>query len=523
MLKLFSLFAIIYILKSFTLNLITADGDENLLLITVATEENEAFIRFKDSALKFGYNLKVFGVGNEWTGGDIIKYPGGAQKIRLLKENLHLYKDDDNTILVFTDSYDVIFQSGPKSMLEVFKSFDANIVFSAEVMCWPDEKLAEFFPTVNKDQKRYLNSGAFIGYASAIYKLIEDFNQVDDEDDQLFYTKKYLANKDTLNIKLDKDGLFVHNLNGAFDDLALKFEEKKAYFINQITNKVPIGIHGNGPTKTEFNRITNYVPDKWTPIDGCLSCQRNHYLTTLSAEEFPTVILFVSFNQAVPFSEDFLQRILEFTYPKKKIDIVFHYQTDFFKKLIEEFIHENSGNYNSVQIFGDNIKKIKALELANNQCMESLCEYILYIDAEAHVEKPEIIEDLISLNKSVVAPMLVRLGKMWSNFWGALNAEGYYRRADDYVQLVQGIRKGTWNVPYLSNMFLIRRDILKQLVSLVDDDEDLDISLCHHLRTKNIFMYVNNEDYYGHLVSGDEFDQSHLHNDLYALFSNKYT
>ncbi len=40
----------------------------------------------------------------------------------------------------------------------------------------------------------------------------------------------------------------------------------------------------------------------------------------------------------------------------------------------------------------------------------------------------------------VVAPMITRAGRLWSNFWGALSADGYYARSEDYVDIVQGRR-----------------------------------------------------------------------------------
>lgn len=45
-----------------------------------------------------------------------------------------------------------------------------------------------------------------------------------------------------------------------------------------------------------------------------------------------------------------------------------------------------------------------------------------------------------ALIRPVVAPMVTRAGRLWSNFWGALSAEGYYARSDDYVDIVQGQR-----------------------------------------------------------------------------------
>ena len=46
---------------------------------------------------------------------------------------------------------------------------------------------------VDSNEKRFLNSGGFIGYASDIYEMImSDGTIKDDDDDQLFYTKVFL-------------------------------------------------------------------------------------------------------------------------------------------------------------------------------------------------------------------------------------------------------------------------------------------------------------------------------------------
>ena len=52
------------------------------------------------------------------------------------------------------------------------------------------------YPEVGKNEKRFLNSGGIIGYATDIYEIIAESNLKDEDDDQLFYTQIYL-NKPT--------------------------------------------------------------------------------------------------------------------------------------------------------------------------------------------------------------------------------------------------------------------------------------------------------------------------------------
>ena len=54
----------------------------------------------------YGFNLsptQVVGMGKKWTGGDVVRYPGGGQKINLLKPVLEKWKDDKNLIIMFVD------------------------------------------------------------------------------------------------------------------------------------------------------------------------------------------------------------------------------------------------------------------------------------------------------------------------------------------------------------------------------------------------------------------------------------
>ena len=59
--------------------------------------------------------------------------------------------------------------------------------------------------------------------------------------------------------------------------------------------------------------------------------------------------------------------------------------------------------------------------------------------------------------------MMSKPNKLWSNFWGALSENGYYARSPDYVDIVKYVRRGVWNVPYVSNVYLIRSDKIDEI------------------------------------------------------------
>lgn len=115
---------------------------KDLLLVTVATQSTDGFQRFNRSVNIYGLKLNVLGLNQPWKGGDVARKPGGGQKIILLREFLETIRDQNDLVILFTDSYDVIINGDRKDILKKFHSFDARIVFSAEKYCWPDSSLA---------------------------------------------------------------------------------------------------------------------------------------------------------------------------------------------------------------------------------------------------------------------------------------------------------------------------------------------------------------------------------------------
>ena len=74
---------------------------------------------------------------------------GGGQKVNILIKELRKIQNDSKTILLFTDSYDVVATQDPSYVLTTFKKFKANVVFSAESNCWPDSSLQVNFSFSN--------------------------------------------------------------------------------------------------------------------------------------------------------------------------------------------------------------------------------------------------------------------------------------------------------------------------------------------------------------------------------------
>lgn len=302
-------------------------------------------------------------MGEEWKGGDMSK-PGGGYKVNLLKKAVEPHKDSDQIIL-FTDSYDVIFMSGIKEILAKFLKFDAGVLFSAEHYCWPDASLREQYPHVLGRGARFLNSGLFIGHARNMYDLLNHPIE-DTEDDQLFYTKIFLdeEKRDKIRIKLDHKSEVFQNLHGAEREVKLDFDEQtgKAYIRNVDFETSPLIVHGNGPSKVILNGFGNYLADAF--VNG--KCEICDDKLEMKESKLPLVTMAVFIEKAMPFFEEFLDRILAIEYPKENIHLFFHNNVKYHEKRVETYVERFGGEYRSIKhlLVEDSVHETVARDLA---------------------------------------------------------------------------------------------------------------------------------------------------------------
>ncbi|KAM7411025.1 hypothetical protein PAMA_021146 [Pampus argenteus] len=502
--------------------------EEKLLVVTVATKETDGFKRFMRSAKHFNYTVKVLGQGEKWRGGDYLSSPGGGQKVRLLKEALEEMKDE-NQIILFIDSFDVLFASGPKELLKKFQQARHKVVFSSESLIWPDRHLEDKHPHV-REGNRFLGSGGFIGYLSNIKEMVADWTGEDKDSDQLFFTKIYInpEKKKSINITLDNKCRMFQNLHGALDEVVLKFEDGRVRARNVLYDTLPVTIHGNGPTKLQINYLGNYIPNTWTFENGCTVCHEDlRPLTALKESEYPLVVIGIFIQQPTPFVAVFFERLLKLQYPKNRLKLFIYNKETHHERQVSSFLKHHGSLYQDVKFIGpeEEMDEAESRNLGFDMCRKDEdCDYFFSVDVEVVLKNENTLKILIEQNLPVVAPMITRTGRLWSNFWGALSADGYYARSEDYVDVVQRLRQGVWNVPYVSSVYLVKADLLRS--ELADYELfnshilDPDMAYCHNIRNKGVFMYVYNMDIFGRILSTDNYQTSHLHNDLWQIFEN---
>ncbi|GFR84006.1 procollagen-lysine,2-oxoglutarate 5-dioxygenase [Elysia marginata] len=445
--------------------------DHDLLVITVATKENDGFRQFMKSAKKYGLDVKVFGMGQEWLGGTMDSI-GGGHKINLLKEGLKPYKSRKNLILMFVDSYDVIITADKEAILEKFSKFNSRVVISAENTCWPDRSLAHEW-----------------------------------------------------DIKLDTRAEIFQNLNHALDEIMIKYKGDHSYMYNVKTGTLPIVLHGNGPIKPEFFRLSNYLADGWTTTSGCQACKEDLLdLGSMKEADYPLVQVALFIEFPTPFIREFFQRVSNLIYPKSNINLYIHNTEELHTGDVSKFVDEFQDQYNRVIVTPPEkrVTERVARDWVIEECMRRNCNYLLMLDSIVQLTNPELLTSLIKQNRSIIAPMLMRPGKLWSNFWGALSHDGFYARSEDYMDIAEKKKIGLWNVPHLGNAMLIQAHCLPALKQAHSDDLNLDsdMSFSQVARSKMVFMYVDNQAHWGHLVYAEYFDTNHLNNELFDIFNN---
>lgn len=225
---------------------------ETVTVITTATSTERGFVQYLASCVRHGIIPRVLGMGQKWE--------GLSHKVRLVREQLdHI---DNDGLVVFTDSHDLVFQAGIEDLVRNFDLYDKPIVFSSERdIGWPHS--CEILPETPNTLYRALNSGFYMAYAGAAREMLDEAWEKDfsngSENDQGKMQIWFSNNPD----KATVDYLNALVCTSQRDDwVAVDLEYHGGMIYNKHTKTFPCVFHGAGHVDMRPMYETLELPDQ---------------------------------------------------------------------------------------------------------------------------------------------------------------------------------------------------------------------------------------------------------------------
>lgn len=244
---------------------------DRLLVVTYEGDKlnREAFERFNRSLQVNKLDLVVLRPSSRLSNDGRAR---AENKIDLLKNLVGAYKDEQNLLILLVNGENTIINGDINDIVRrLSEKFNprTRVIFSADSICWPNASLDSSYLKPVSGGEPYLNSKAFLGYASALWDLLSvslngkkkilvnqtkasfPVDDVDDDDDneiQLHFTKLYLdANvRREIGIELDHRAELFQNLPSFQSNVVeLEITNETAKLKNLPYLTEPIVVQGN--------------------------------------------------------------------------------------------------------------------------------------------------------------------------------------------------------------------------------------------------------------------------------------
>ncbi|GFR02762.1 glycosyltransferase 25 family member [Trichonephila clavata] len=135
-------------------------------------------------------------------------------------------------------------------------------------------------------------------------------------------------------------------------------------------------------------------------------------------------------------------------------------------------------------------------------------DYIMFLDCDVFLVNNNTLNLLVKEDKTIIAPVLETLGA-YSNYWCGMTEQGYYKRTDDYLPILEREQIGCFDVPMVHSAVLINLRH-KNSLQLAFDSKKIDgysgpvddiIIFAHSARTAGVKMWVTNEEPFGYMLT----------------------
>ena len=141
--------------------------NENYTIVTICNRiprENYYCLQEFENSTKDFYKMVIQSVDTPYQGlGDKPKFVYRAIKKGIIPTKY----------IIFTDCWDLVFVDTPEEIIEKYKDFNCDLVFSGERNCFPADLKEEYDKLPFTSSFKYLNSGFIVGETEALLATLE--------------------------------------------------------------------------------------------------------------------------------------------------------------------------------------------------------------------------------------------------------------------------------------------------------------------------------------------------------------
>ncbi|KAL3870728.1 hypothetical protein ACJMK2_038772 [Sinanodonta woodiana] len=242
----------------------------------------------------------------------------------------------------------------------------------------------------------------------------------------------------------------------------------------------------------------------------------------------PTILVAILVRNKAHVLPWFFGQFENLNYPKDRIALWIRsdHNVDNSSKMLREWIAANRQLYHSIDFILEEDSRgysdergpcdwseqrfenvIKLRQQALEASRSKWADYLFMLDADVMLQNDDALNILIQQKKPIVAPMLnASIGETYSNFWGGVDEEGYYKRVPEYFDIVGRKISGCFVVPMVHSAILIDMRLRdSQKLSYIPSSyyrgpKDDIIIFGNNARSQGVNMYILNTAYFGRMM-----------------------
>lgn len=237
--------------------------------------------------------------------------------------------------------------------------------------------------------------------------------------------------------------------------------------------------------------------------------------------EDKTVLLSILARDKAHVLDQYLDCIENLDYNKKLITIYINTNNnrDNTEEILNKWTEKNKAHYCQIILDSHKVENLpttnphdweavrfKVLGNIRQKSMQKTkeygCDYYFVVDCDNFI-LPCTLKELVKQDKPIIAPLLHSIPEqkdLYSNYFCAISATGYYQDHPDYLKILNGTMAGTFKVPVVHCTYLINSAYVDKL-RYIDDTNDYEfVVFSRSARENSVDQYICNEKEFGTLV-----------------------